>query len=224
MRHSSFSATILIIPSLSNDPCLHPGADLRASTLGRYVEIGEGSRIVESVLGDYSYTDRYADIANSTLGKFVNVAAFTRVNPSEHPYTRASLHHFMYRSSYYWPGEAVEAEIFDWRRSRPVTIGHNTWNGHGAIIIKGVMIGDGAIVASQSVVTKDVAPYEVVGGVPAVFIKCRHPEPLAKTLQALAWWDWNHDVLQAALADFRGLSAEACLEKYEYYSIIRTVM
>ena len=212
------------MPSLTNDPYLHPGADVRASTLGRYVEIGEGSRIVESVLGDYSYTDRYADIAYSTLGKFVNVAAFTRINPSEHPYTCASLHHFMYRSSYYWPGEPDEAEIFAWRRSRPVTIGHDTWIGHGAIIMKGVTIGDGAIVACHSVVTKDVAPYEVVGGVPAVFIKRRHPEPVAQRLQGLAWWDWNHDVLQDALADFRGLSAEAFLEKYEYDSIIRAVM
>ena len=212
------------VPHLSATPYLHPGADVRASSLGRYVEIGEGSRIVESSLGDYSYTDRYADIAYSTLGKFVNVAAFTRINPSEHPYQRASLHHFMYRSSYYWPGEPDEAEIFDWRRSRPAIIGHDTWIGHGAIIMKGVTIGDGAIVASHSVVTKDVAPYTIVGGIPAIFLKRRHPEAIAERLQELAWWDWNHDTLHHALPDFRALSAEAFLEKYEYGAAIRAVM
>lgn len=212
------------MPNLSINPYLHPGADVRASTLGRYVEIGEGSRIVESCLGDYSYTDRYADIAYSRLGKFVNVAAFSRINPGQHPYHRASLHHFMYRSSYYWPNEQDEAEIFDWRRSMPVTIGHDTWIGHCVVIMKGVTIGDGAVIASHAVVTKDVAPYTIVGGIPARFIKRRHSEPIAKRLQELAWWDWNHDVLHDALADFRALGVEAFLEKYEDSAAIRAVM
>ncbi len=74
-------------------------------------------------MGDYSYTARFADIAYSFIGKFANIAAFTRLNPGEHPYHRASLHHFMYRSSYFWPDEKDEAAVFDWRRSRPVRVG-----------------------------------------------------------------------------------------------------
>ena len=212
------------MPELSIKPYLHPGAKVHSSTLGHYIEIGEGTRILESRIGDYSYTDHYADIAYSLLGKFVNVAAFTRINPSEHPYHRASLHHFMYRSSYYWPNEPDEAEIFDWRRSRPVTIGHDTWIGHGAVIMKGVTIGDGAIIASHSVVTKDVAPYTIVGGIPAKFIKRRHPEPIAERIQALAWWDWDHETLRGSLSDFRALGVEAFLEKYEYGTAKRAVM
>ena len=203
------------MPQLGPDPYLHPGAVVRNSRLGSFVEIGEGTHILESVMDDYSYTARYADIAYSVLGKFVNVAAFTRLNPGEHPYHRASLHHFMYRSSYYWPGEPDEAEVFDWRRSRPVRVGHDTWIGHGAVIMKGVTIGNGAIIAAKAVVTKDVEPYAVVAGTPAKFIKWRHPLAVADRLQALAWWDWPHDRLHDALPDFRALSAEAFLEKYE---------
>ncbi len=202
------------MPRLSNEPFLHERADVRECHLGRYVEIGEGSRIVESSLGDYSYTDRYADIAYSVLGKFVNVAAFTRINPSEHPFQRASLHHFMYRSSYYWPEEADEAELFDWRRLRSVRIGHDTWIGHGAVVMKGVAIGDGAIVASHAVVTRDVAPYVIVGGIPAKFIKRRHSKLVSGQLEELRWWDWDHAFLQQALPDFRKLPVEAFLEKY----------
>lgn len=203
------------MPNLGTEPFLHPRAAVRESKLGTYVEIGEGAHILETVMGDYSYTARYADIAYSFLGKFVNVAAFTRINPGEHPYHRASLHHFMYRSSYFWQDEADETAVFDWRRSRPVRIGHDTWIGHAAVIMKGVTIGDGAIIAANSVVTKDVAPYAVVGGTPAQFLKWRHPETVALRLQSMAWWDWDHLKLKAALPDFRALSAEAFLDKYE---------
>ena len=203
------------MPKLDQEPYLHPGASVRNSQLGHFVEIGEGTHILESVLGNYSYTARYADIAYSVLGKFVNVAAFTRLNPGEHPYHRASLHHFMYRSSYFWPDEPDETAVFDWRRSRPVKVGHDTWIGHGAVIMKGVTIGDGAIIAAKAVVTKDVPPYGVVAGTPAKLIKWRHPRGIADRLQALAWWDWSHEQLKAALPDFRALSAEAFLERYE---------
>jgi hypothetical protein len=64
------------------------------------------------------------------------------------------------------------------------------------------------------VVTKDVAPYMIVAGVPAVPLRPRFPAPVADRLLALAWWDWPHDRLRAALEDFRALPAEAFLEKY----------
>jgi phosphonate metabolism protein (transferase hexapeptide repeat family) len=193
------------MPKLSDTPYFHSNVRVTGSQLGRFVEIGEGSRVLESVLGDYSYTDRYADIAYSELGKFVNVAAFSRINPSEHPYQCASLHHFMYRSSYYWDDELDEAALFAWRKSRGVKIGHDTWIGHGVVVLKGVTIGDGAIVGSNAVVTKDVAPYAIVAGVPAQFIKWRHGERTIERLRQLAWWNWSHESLQAALADFRAL-------------------
>lgn len=204
-----------IMPTLGLQPVIHHSAKITNAKLGAYVEIAESTRILESTIGDYSYTDRYADIAYSVIGKFVNVAAFSRINPGEHPHHRASLHHFMYRSSYYWPDETDEQLVFDWRRARPVHIGHDTWIGHGAIIMKGVKVGNGAVIASHAVVTKDVPPYAIVGGLPAKFIKWRHPQLISDRLQDLAWWDWDHEKLRTALPDFRALSAEAFIEKYQ---------
>lgn len=165
-------------------------------------------------MGDYSYCDRFADIFCATIGKFANIAAMSRINAGNHPVERASLHHFMYRSRMYWPDREDEAAFFDWRRDHRVHIGHDTWIGHGAIVLPGRRVGTGAVVGAGSVVTKDVAPYQIVAGTPAEPIRMRHPRAIADRLMTLAWWDWDHDRLGAALDDFRALSAEAFLERY----------
>ncbi|ALG90681.1 MULTISPECIES: LbetaH domain-containing protein [Actibacterium] len=195
-------------------PYLHPDCDVVDSTFGKFVEIGRGSRVARSEFGDYSYCDRYADIANTTIGKFANIASFTRIGPTDHPMHRASLHHFLYRSADYWDDAEADAAFFDHRRSRRAEIGHDTWIGHGAIIRPEVTIGHGAVVAAGAVVTKDVAPYMIVAGLPATPLRERFPGPVADRLMALAWWDWSHDRLRAALHDFRSLAIEAFLERY----------
>jgi hypothetical protein len=88
------------------------------------------------------------------------------------------------------------------------------WIGHGAIILPGRTVGDGAVVAAGAVVSKDVPAYTVVAGVPAKPVKRRFPEAIGERLQALAWWDWEHARLRAALEDFRILAIEAFLEKH----------
>ncbi len=199
---------------LGEAPLIHPECEIEASRFGRYVEIGRGSRIAHSQFGDYSYCDRYADIANATIGKFANIAAFVRIGPTDHPMANASLHHFLYRSADYWDDAAPDADFFARRRARRAEIGHDCWIGHGAVIRPEVRIGHGAVVAAMAVVTKDVAPYQIVGGVPAQPIRPRFAPALAERLLALAWWDWPHDLLRARLEDFRQLPAEAFVEKY----------
>lgn len=78
-----------------------------------------------------------------------------------------------------------------------------------------VTLGHGAVVAAGAVVTRDVEPYSIVAGTPAKHLRLRQPRDIAERLIALAWWDWSHEVLRATLEDFRALSAEAFLEKYE---------
>jgi virginiamycin A acetyltransferase len=70
-------------------------------------------------------------------------------------------------------------------------IGHDVWIGYGATLMPGVQIGDGAIIASQSVVTKSVEPYTVVGGNPARTIRLRFDAATIQTLLALQWWHWD---------------------------------
>lgn len=203
------------MPKLSPDtPLIHPECEITDSTFGAYCEVGRGSRVAHSHLGDYSYCDRYCDIANAEVGKFSNIASFVRVGATDHPLDKASLHHFLYRSASYWDDAADDAEWFGKRRARRSVIGHDTWIGHAAQVKPEVTVGHGAVVASGAVVTRDVAPYTIVAGVPAKPVRDRLPGLVAERIMALGWWDWDHARLRAALEDFRGLSAEAFLEKY----------
>lgn len=201
--------------TLSRQPLIDVSAEITASTLGAYTEVGARTKLVEVALGDYSYVVNDSDIAYATIGKFTSIAAMTRINPGNHPMTRASQSHFTYRASAYFQDEADEADFFAWRRGFPVAIGHDVWIGHGAIVLPGRRIGTGAVVGAGAVVTRDVAPYMIVVGNPARAVRPRFPERLAEAMQALAWWDWTHDRLRAALPDFRSLPAEAFVEKYQ---------
>ncbi|MFN0115120.1 MAG: chloramphenicol acetyltransferase [Paracoccaceae bacterium] len=199
---------------MADAPFVHPGCEIARSSFGAYTEVGQGSRVVNSDFADYAYCDRFADIANTGVGKFANIAAMTRIGPTDHPMGNASLHHFLYRSEHYWDDVADDAEFFAARAARRTTIGPDCWIGHGAIVKPDVTVGAGAVVASGAVVTKDVAPYMIVAGVPAVPLRDRFPRGIADRMLALAWWDWDHARLRAALADFRTLPAEAFLERY----------
>ena len=166
-------------------------------------------------MGDYSYCDRHADLANARVGKFTNIASFVRIGATDHPLETASLHHFLYRSPDYWGDSEIDEAWFEKRRSRLCFIGHDTWIGHNSQIKPEVTIGHGAVVASGSIVTKDVDPYTIVAGTPARVLRLRQPNDIAQRMIAMAWWDWDHSTLRDRLGDFRSLSAAAFLEKYE---------
>ena len=80
-----------------------------------------------------------------------------------------------------------------WDNKGDIVIGNDVWIGYEAVIMAGVHIGDGAIIASRAVVTKDVPPYTIVGGTPAKKIRMRFDEDTIAQLQELKWWDWNID-------------------------------
>ena len=201
--------------ALSIGPTIDPTAKVQEASFGIYCEVGARTILLDVEMGDYSYVVNDSQMTYTTIGKFCSIAAMTRINPGNHPMHRATQAHFTYRASAYFEGEADDAEFFAWRKSHRVHIGHDVWIGHGAIVLPGRRIGNGAVIAGGAVVTKDVPDYTIVAGNPARPIRRRFSEAIAERLVRLTWWDWDHESLRMALPDFRKLTIEEFLDKYE---------
>jgi len=200
--------------NMGKTPVIHRTASVRASTFGVYNEVGARTKVAECSFGDYSYVVHDSDIIYTTIGKFCSIAAHTRINPGNHPLQRVALSHFTYRSSSYDMGPD-DAEFFNWRRSFRCVMGNDVWIGHGAIILPGVKLGNGAAVGAGAVVTKDVPPFAIVVGNPGRVLRYRFSPEIIAALERISWWDWEHDKLRQGMQDFRHMSAEDFCRKYD---------
>lgn len=197
---------------MSPEPFVHRTSHIINSYAGNWTSIGPNNEIVESKLGDYTYTMDDVTINYAEIGKYCSIASQVCINPVNHPMDRVTQHHMTYRRKSYRFAETDDEEIFNWRRLNRVTIGHDVWIGHGAIIMKGIQIGTGAVIASGAVVTKDVDPYTIVGGVPAKPIKERFSRKIADKLHQIAWWNWPRDIVEERFYELNDL--ETFLKKY----------
>lgn len=97
------------------------------------------------------------------------------------------------------PAIQVGAYTIAWDNHGDIVVGNDVWIGYEAVILAGVTIGDGAIIGSRAVVTKDVPPYTIVGGLPAKPIRRRYDEETAARLEKLRWWDWPEAQVRRAI-------------------------
>ena len=191
---------------LGIEPYFHETASVSDSTFGRYTEVSERCRISEATFGDYSYIMQDGSVWCATIGKFVNIAAAVRINATNHPTWRATLHHFTYRAADYWPDGDMETDFFAWRRANRVTIGNDVWIGHGATILPGVNVGNGVVIGAgarvlgpvligdraqigaNAVVVRDVPAGAVVVGVPGEVLRPRiDPEHSLDAVDPAIW-------------------------------------
>ncbi len=144
--------------------------------MGRYSYVGEGSRITDTIIGN-----------------FCSIGGNCGIGGGMHPMYHVST------SPVFLEGRNIlnkHFAEFPYDPSKTVHIGNDVWIGDGVYIRSGITIGDGAIVGAHAVVIHDVAPYTIVAGVPAREIRKRFSEAMIEKLQGIKWWDWPNNKLQ----------------------------
>jgi acetyltransferase-like isoleucine patch superfamily enzyme len=148
----------------------------------------------------YSYIGRNSLIQNANVGAYCSIANDVCIGLGRHPKENFSTSPLFYRVKNTFKVSVVALDLnFD--EYSPITIGNDVWIGARVILVDGVTIGDGAIVAANSVVTKDVPAYAIVAGVPAKIVSYRFDKNKIKDLLNSKWWDLPIKQIQSTLEE-----------------------
>lgn len=147
-------------------------------------------------VGKYTYGYRPLCSARSTIaeiGGFCSIAGQIKVSDGNHPLDHVSTSPATYLKGW---GITEEDYVRPLPKSGPIVIGHDVWIGLGATLLTGITIGHGAVIAGGAVVTRDVPPYAIMGGVPARLIRYRFDAKTTERLLDSAWWTWPDEVIR----------------------------
>lgn len=162
---------------------------------GICIEIGKEVKVdALSEIGSYSYIGDRCTVGRAAIGRYVSVGENVCIGPGEHSLVRPSTSVHFYENPY----SELTQDI--------CIIESDVWIGTGAIVLRGVRVGIGAVVAANAVVTKDVPDYAVVAGVPAKIIKFRFEEIRRNALLASKWWEKDKQEAKLILASLDGSS------------------
>ena len=146
------------------------------------------------------------------IGKFCSIACGAKFLFNSANHALGSLSTYPFPIFFEEWGLPVEDISTAWDNKGDIIIGNDVWIGYEAVVLAGVTIGDGAIIGARAVVTKDVPPYTIVGGVPAKPIRQRFVSETVETLQQLKWWDWSEEKIARHLADIQSGNIEKLMK------------
>src|SRR5438132_1400246 len=187
------------------------GSCVYDSSISDFCTLYAYSVLASSVLGNYSYLSRRALLSATRTGRFCSIAPNVICGAGDHPSTWLTTAPVFY-SPFRQSGGVTFCDENTYPEMNAVEIGNDVWVGANAVIRNGIKIGNGAIVGAGSVVTKDVAPYAIVGGTPARLLRYRFPEDIISELESVRWWDFPEEVLRSNAHRWRTEDARAFLD------------
>ena len=185
------------------------------SKLNEHVAIQRFALMYNTSVGRYSYTGKNFTSWYSSIGNFCSISWNVSIGGANHDYTRVTTHAFLYSQDF---GLLEDNDSAYDRFSDYCIVGNDVWIGCGATICRNVKIGDGAVIAAGSVVTKNVEPYTIVAGVPAKPIKKRFDNETIQMLIKSKWWDLPEYIIKKNINLF---SKKADLDVARKIAILR---
>lgn len=167
-----------------------------ATSIDSNCHILSGTTVLKTTIKRFSYVGRRSIVQNADIGSFCSIANDVCIGLGSHPVSLFSTSPLFYRTQNTFHVTAIDRDM-EFEEYTRITIGNDVWIGARAIVMDGVEIGDGAIVAANAVVTKNVPPYAIVGGVPARVIKRRFDDDKIARLLELKWWLWSLDEIRS---------------------------
>lgn len=187
--------------------CCHisPYAKIKNSHFHEAVSLGPYTKVELASVGRYSYISSHAELTNVDIGSFCSIGPKTLNHLGNHPSrTFVSTSPAFYMSKAPIPS-FTPIETFTTYGGK-VKIGHDVWIGAEVMLMDGITIGNGAIVAARSVVSRDVPPYAIVGGVPARLIRFRFDEKIIQQLESFQWWNREMEWIKSNVNNFQDIS------------------
>lgn len=182
------------------------------TTFEGYNKIGSRSRLYSSHIGYASYIGGATRLSNVYVGRYTSIGSNVSIVSGQHPTsTFVSTHPAFFSIKNQMGVTYVNEQLFsenryvDSEKKYLVSIGNDAWIGNNVLLMEGIKIGDGAIVAAGAVVTKDVVPYSVVGGVPAKYIKSRFSLEDIGILLNIKWWERSEEWIRDNITAFQSI-------------------
>ncbi len=203
---------------LEGDNSIGDFSTIRDSHLGRYASVQRNCDLMRCQVGDYSIIEKNAVIHDVTIGKFCEISWHCSMGGDNHNYLLPSIHHWYWNKAFGFEDSSEtigKSNFYNKIKTEKCVIGNDVWIGSGVTVNRKVHVDNGAILASGCVVTKDVPPYAIVGGVPAKVIRFRFPSNIIERLLKIEWWNWPHEVLVSYRHLFEVEVCEETLTKME---------
>jgi len=185
---------------------VHFSARIKKVSFTNHNRIYEHCVVENSILGKFTYVSASSVLNNVSVGAFTSIGPSCKIGLGIHPTDKfVSTSPIFYSTKNMFKTKFTAVNSFD--EYNRIEIGNDVWIGANVIIKDGVRIGDGAIIAAGAVVTKDVSPYEIIGGIPAKHIRFRFDEEKISFLLKTKWWDFEESALRKYVEQFKDLDS-----------------